>query len=236
MAQAAGRAGAAGTDVAVLKAALQANRYLARQICWVLRISGMETYLLRPRDPADFSLLIEAVRDDPASTDMDVVIGWLAPGTSTCGMLTLPVVMFDQIYSFGRQALLDAIPRPGADEGKKLSAKDEDAFNRTANEVLDRVTLMTDNAGATDVDRALNFLSVRYDELYARTADAHNSNRRLSDIRVEPAPVSSTRKMLDVIFTYADRATDVPDRYFVRVDVEEEFPFLVSRLAPYYSR
>ena len=53
---------------------------------------------------------------------------------------------------------------------------------------------------------------------------------------MEPAPVSSTRKILDVICTYTDRATDVPDRYFVRVDVEEEFPFLVGPLTQYFRR
>jgi hypothetical protein len=31
------------------------------------------------------------------------------------------------------------------------------------------------------------------------------------------------------------RQTDVADRYFTRVDVTEEFPFLVSKMAPYYD-
>src|SRR6266567_1379256 len=29
------------------------NRYLARQLCWVLSIEGLDTYILTPRDPAD---------------------------------------------------------------------------------------------------------------------------------------------------------------------------------------
>jgi PatG Domain len=38
------------------------NRYLVRQLCWVLNIEGLATYILTPRDPADLDLLVEAVR------------------------------------------------------------------------------------------------------------------------------------------------------------------------------
>ena len=41
------------------------NRYLVRQLCWVLTIQGLETYLLPPRDPADIDLLVEAIRPAP---------------------------------------------------------------------------------------------------------------------------------------------------------------------------
>jgi hypothetical protein len=33
-----------------------------------------------------------------------------------------------------------------------------------------------------------------------------------------------------------NRATDVTEKFFVRVDVTEAFPFLVSKMAPYYDR
>src|SRR5262245_37511654 len=51
------------------------NRYLARQLCWVLTIQGLETYQLTPRDPADFDRLVEAIRPQPSPMDIDVVIG-----------------------------------------------------------------------------------------------------------------------------------------------------------------
>ncbi len=43
------------------------NRYLARQLCWVMTIEGLETYILVPRDPADLDLLVEALRAYPQS-------------------------------------------------------------------------------------------------------------------------------------------------------------------------
>ena len=55
------------------------NRYLTRQLCWVLTIQGLETYLLTPRDPADIDLLVEAIRPTPSPNDIDVVIGVARP-------------------------------------------------------------------------------------------------------------------------------------------------------------
>src|SRR5687768_15327861 len=63
-AQATGRAETTGlTDRQALHAVLsqRQNRYLARQLCYVLTIEGLEAYLLQPRDPVDFDLLVEAI-------------------------------------------------------------------------------------------------------------------------------------------------------------------------------
>ena len=48
------------------------NRYLARLLCWVLTIEGVETYILTPRDPSDLELLTQAIRPAPRPTDIDV--------------------------------------------------------------------------------------------------------------------------------------------------------------------
>ena len=53
VAQATGRAETAGrTDRQAFHQILsqRENRYLARQLCWVLSVQGIETYLLQPRD------------------------------------------------------------------------------------------------------------------------------------------------------------------------------------------
>jgi hypothetical protein len=64
-----------------------ANRYLVRHLCWVFLIQQMETYILVPRDPADYSLLVEAFRENPSGDDIDVVIGVKAQiAQRTCAM------------------------------------------------------------------------------------------------------------------------------------------------------
>ena len=104
-AQATGRAETTGlTDRQALHTVLsqRQNRYLARQLCYVLTIEGLETYLLVPRDPGDFELLIDAIRPAPRPTDVDVVIGVRGPiaPPELCNGLMIPIVAFDQIYSF----------------------------------------------------------------------------------------------------------------------------------------
>jgi hypothetical protein len=55
-------------------------------------------------------------------------------------------------------------------------------------------------------------------------------------VEVRPSRLSGARTVMDVVFSYTDRRTDVTDKYFVRVDVTEEFPFLVTKLSPFYER
>lgn len=232
-AQVTGRAETAGlTDRQAVQKVLseRQNRYLARQLCWVLTIEGLETYILRPRDPADFDLLVEAVRPTQRPTDLDIVIGVRGPiaPPEMCNGLMIPIVAFDQIYSFDRDSLIKSIPRP-----EKATAKD---FAPTAEELFDRIMLMADNAGATDEHRALNYLAVRYPAIYANAAEAFARNASLAGVEVRTSALSGVRKIVDVILSYTNRNTDVTEKFFVRVDVTEEFPFLVTKMSPYYDR
>jgi hypothetical protein len=232
-AQATGREKTSGlTDRQALHSVLckPENRYLVRQLCFVMTVAGLETYLLRPRDPGDFGLLVEAIRPNPSPMDLDAVIGMKGPiaPPEVCNGLMVPIVVFDQIYSFDRDALIKSIPKPG-----KTSAKE---FGAAAEELLDRILQMTDNAGATDEHRALNYLAVRYQAIYAKAADEFSANASLTAVEVRPSTLSGTRKVLDVIFSYTNRNTDVVDKFFVRVDITDEFPFLVTKLSPYYDR
>ena len=232
-AQATGRAGTAGlTDRQALAAVLSKpeNRYLVRQLCWVMTIEGLETYILAPRDPSDFGLLVEALRPTPQPWDLDCVIGFRGPiaGPEVCNGLMVPMVAFDQIYSFDRDTLIKAIPKP-----EKTTAKE---FAPAAEELFDRIMQLADNAGATDEHRALNYLAVRYQAIYANAAEAFARNASLTGVDVVPSPLSGTRNVVDVIFSYTNRNTDVTEKFFTRVDVTEEFPFLVTKLSPYYDR
>jgi hypothetical protein len=233
VAQTTGRADTKGlTDRQTLHAVLSKpeNRYLVRQCCFVMTVEGLETYILTPRDPADYNLLVEAIRPNPSRLDLDVVIGMKGPiaPPQMCNGLMVPIVVFDQIYSFDRDALIKAIPKP-----EKTTAKE---FAPAAAELFDRLMQMTDNAGATDEHRALNYLAVRYQAIYAKAAEYFAQNCSLTGVDIQGSALSGVRKVLDVIFTYTNRNTDVDDQCFVRVDVTDEFPFLVTKLSPYYDR
>jgi hypothetical protein len=230
--QATARAGASGsTDREVMAKLLQdpANKYIVRRLCWVLSVQGVETYMLVPRD-GDYQPLIDAYRAEPNPGDLELVIGIRGPiaNPDVCNGLLVPIVFFDQIYAFDRDALLKSIPKPeGADQAK---------FTAAAASMLDRIIQQSDNAGATDADRALNYLAVRYDRIYSLAAEQFNANASFTAIDVLPSPLSGTRKIVDVVFSFTDRGTDVVSKFFTRVDVTECFPFLVTKMSPYYDR
>ncbi len=140
----------------------------------------------------------------------------------------MPILFFDLIYSFDRDSILKAISKP--------KEADPEKFNAAAAEMFDRIMQQSDNAGATPADIALNYLAVRYDQIYATAASAFASNASFTSIDIRPSSLSGTRNIVDVIFAFTDRTTDVVSKQFVRVDVTEEFPFLVTKMSPYYDR
>src|SRR4029079_15277586 len=156
-------------------------RYLVRQLCWVLTTLGLETYLLQPRDPVDLELLVEAADGPDPVPWLSLVIGLRGPiaPPEMCNGLMIPVVAFDQIYSFDRDALIKAIPKPS-----KIGAKE---FTSAAEELFDRIMQLTDNAGTTDGYRALNYLAVRYPAIYASIAEQFADGASLTAVEVRPS-------------------------------------------------
>jgi hypothetical protein len=140
----------------------------------------------------------------------------------------VPIVICDQLYSFDRHALIKAIPRP-----EKTTEKQ---FEAAAHQVFDSILQMTDNAGATDDHRALNYLAMRYPGIYAKAAEEFARDFSLTGVDVRPSPLTGTRRIVDVIFSYTNRNTDFTEKFSVRVDATEEFPFLVAKLSPYFDR
>ena len=208
------------------------NRYVARQICFVLTIEGLETYILIPSDPLDFDRLAKALRPAPDVGDIDLIIGRRGPMASPemCNGLIVPIVIVDQIYSFDRDSLMKAIPK------RKEKGTSEDQFKKTGHALFNHIIQIADNTGAIDEHRALNYLTVRYDEIYHRTQLLQDENYSFTGVEVRPSHLSGTRKIVDVIFSYENRANRAVQKWFVRVDVTEEFPFLFSPLQEYFER
>jgi hypothetical protein len=205
------------------------NRYLARQICYVFKIEGLETYILIPSDPSDIDRFTQALR--PAGVgDVDVIIGRRGPVASAemCNGLLIPIVTVDQIYSFDRDTLMKAIP--------KRKGESEDQFKKTAEALFNHIIQIADNAGSTDEHRVINYLAVRYDEIYHRTQLMQDENYSLTAIDALPSRLSVTRKILDVVFSYENRVNRAIQKWFVRVDGTEEFPFLVTPMQQYFDR
>jgi hypothetical protein len=190
-------------------------------------------YILLPKDPLDFDRLVESVKPQQDKAGIDVVVGSKGPVAlpEMCAGLQVPIVGFDQLFSFNREEFIRSIPRP-----ESIPEKQEEKFRAAANELFDRILQMADNTGATDEHRALNYLAVRYPAIYANAAEEFERNFSLTGVEARPSRLSGERKIVSVIFSYTNRETDVTEKFFVRVDVSEEFPFMVTKMAPYYDR
>ena len=55
----------------------------------------------------------------------------------------------------------------------------------------------------------------------------------MSAVEVRPSSRGSVRKIVEVVFSFTNRNTDVIEKFFVRIDLNEEFPFVVTKFSPY---
>ena len=206
------------------------NLYLLRKLCWIFSVEGVETYLLVPRYLADLTLFSDSLREQPKQTDIDVIIGVkgsLAKPTM-CNGLILPIVFVDQIYSFDIDSLVKSIPKP-----KEFTAKE---FVPVAEELFSRLVQIADNSGSVDEHRALNYLAVRYPAVYHLTVNQYARDFTMTSVNAIQSRLSGSRKVLDIIFSFTNRSSDFNEKYFCRVDITEEFPFLVTKLTQYFDR
>jgi hypothetical protein len=182
---------------------------------------------LLPRDPADIDLLLNAIRPLPNPSDIDVVIGVRGPVAppELCNGLMVPLLVFDVIYSFRLDELIESMPPP--------SQMSSEEFRPVAEEVFNTIIQLADNAGSTNEHRALNYCGVRYRGFFDKTVEEFHRNFSLTRVEARPSTLSSSRAIVDVIFSYADRQRDFTEKYFVRVDVTERHAFLVTGMARY---
>ena len=74
--------------------------------------------------------------------------------------------------------------------------------------------------GASDRDRALNYLAVRYPGIYARAAECHDRDLSLTSIDARQWVLSAPRRVVEVIFTFTQRKNEFIEKFAVRVDVD----------------
>ena len=170
-----------------------------------------------------------AIRSQPHSIDLDVVVGLRGSIASSdeCDGSMLPLVTVDA----------DLIPSIGTrcSKGSRKPAGSMRRSRAAAEEVFSRILQLTDNAGSTPEHRALSYLAMRYPGIYVRAAErfasdfSHWGRDAAIDARRRPP-------IVDVYFVFTNRNTDFTERYLVRVDVTDCFPFLVSELAPSFER
>lgn len=204
------------------------NRYLVRNLFWVLTIEGVPVYILLPNGPEYLDILLDAIRPPTCPLDRWVVVGRkgsVAP-LDMCG-LEVPMVLINHLYPHRYRNFVKSI--------RSESVADE-KFKAATAEMFRRMMQIADNVGSTEKHRALNYLAVRYPAIYTKAAEALERNFSLTSVNAILSRLRDSRKIISVILSFTNIETSAVEKYFVRVDVTEEFPFIVTEMSPYYDR
>jgi hypothetical protein len=195
---------------------MQENAYLVREMCFVLLVQEVETYILVPRSPLDYPMLVEACK-----TERSAVIGTIGPvaDPSACNGLTLPYLIFDVIYNFDRSALIADLPLPKGAAEQKFRAAAADIFNQ----------IVSLAPSGRFMERAVAFLLMKDPQFYQVIWDALNNNSQLTSVETKPAPVTSpSQNLVDVMVTTTDRGTGVQTCMYARVNLSGKLPYVVN--------
>lgn len=212
------------------------NLYIARQMCWVLQIDSVDTYIIKPRTDVELYQIIDTLKPvDLGQVKYDVIIGTrgAVAGPDVCNGLQLPLVMSNLSYHFTFAQFVDHVMAslPGIPRNVVES-------------MLLQMTQVADNAGETDVHRAINYLTVRTKDIYYMAWQMQEPSPLppyppgvffLQSVSAKPASVQGNRNIVDIIFQYMSRDSNDVMYWYIKVDVTGMYPFLASRqLMRYY--
>ena len=110
-----------------------------------------------------------------------------------------------------------------------------EVFGVAAEDMFRKMMELADNTGATGKHMALSYLAVCYPAIYAKAAEECGRNFSLTSIKALPSRLCDNRRIVSIIFSFTNREIDTVEKYLVKVDVNEEFPFIDTELSPHYG-
>ncbi|AKJ00552.1 Hypothetical protein AA314_02178 [Archangium gephyra] len=218
------------------------NIFLAREMAWVLQVENVATYFLKPRSQVELEEMIEAIKpDDPTQIEYDVVIGVQEPAYAG-EEAGLPGAMVNRLFHFTARSFIDSVPPPALITQQPAGpAKDQSmaTFRLLVSNIFNDMLQLAANTGDTDETRALNYVSINYPDIYtlrwSQTSSLTVDTLAFRGVDVQHSKLSGTRRIVDVIFRY-ENPSGVESRFYTSVDVTGQFPFLVTKLQPYFER
>ncbi|MCL1124965.1 cyanobactin maturation protease PatG family protein [Shewanella surugensis] len=214
----------------------QPYRYLAEQVSWILSIDNQDAYVLLPNSNDELNEFINTLevsdKHNVADEVLSVVVGVLGPVApdELSNSQPLPMVRCQHLYHFTTAELMEELS----------------VHNTTTTSIRDVLTALAPkpNVGASDHERAKNFLAYRYATIYAKTAglafskdesgtEDKDSDQFLENLETKRSNNSPGRTIIDVIFTYQRNVSGRQSTYYTSVDVTDLYPFLHSNLMDY---
>jgi hypothetical protein len=210
-----------------IRAVLRENPHLWPRVCFVFSVASVPAYIVTPSSQHTLQQMLEAASRSSDRNTFAVLIGrrvgTAQPGQ--CGGLLAPIAICDQMYVFSIDEWTNELSAR-VEPTLKDKGAERGHFSTVAREFFDQVVNSSENIGGMDTHRALNYVLVQHPGLALSVSERPKS---VLD-RIETRPVQGTdmRRMVAVILTFVSRTTGVPERLFCRVDVTEEWPFLVE--------
>lgn len=216
------------------------NAYLARDTCWVLQVPGPEAagvsgdpsqavdaYIIRPRSYVELNALTEALMPQPGQIVYVVAIGARGPlaPPEACNGLQLPILIANQIFVFTETDFINNVVASTAIPAQSVAS------------TFAKFMSVGDNAGATSEHRALNYLVLRYPNLYTIADSMLNGSsgaNTFASISARRAEVQGTREIVEIVLHFVNRVTQIPTFWACKVDTTGQFPFMVAPLQPFY--
>jgi hypothetical protein len=216
-------------------------RYVARQVCWILKVEGQIAYHLVLRDLHDLPDLISCL-GHPLDADLDLFVG-TSPlvEMEKCPGVRKRILTVEYLSSFEKDDLLKWFGASSEKSRKPRSrTRTTSGSDHDRNELYDMLVQTADNYGNLDEQRALNFLAIRYKPLYELYAEMVLSDPKnsynLVGVEVFKSRLSADRQIVDPVITFERKDSTAVERYFVRVDVSHMFPVIVNHVAKYVAR
>jgi hypothetical protein len=206
---------------AVLSRQPKLTRYLARQLRWRLTIEDLPVFVLNPSDPSYFDDLIDALKrpkyPEPERRSGKKAAKEALPFAAHPEDLDVVIGIAGSQTPDGIAVQVDQIFQVRHDQ---LSLSGFPSFAQ-----------IVDSHGLSDRDRAYNFLAARH-----TPPPTEIEGFELSGFRVIPSRLGSgMSRILRAVYTFRN-ATGSEKEFFVRVDVTNEFPMIVSPMQPYLER
>lgn len=217
-------------------------RYVARQLCWILKVEGQFGYYLSLRDLHELPDLISCLsrpepQDQCLHEDLDLVVGSSSlVAVNLCPGVTAPILEVDQLCSFKRDDLIAWFKVSAKPSSRKRRIGADNSDEHDPFEFYKELVQCADNFGHTNRWRALNYLAVRYQPLYELYVQKMGEGYTFSGVELITSRLWREQHILDPVFAFQNTSTGVVQKYFVRVDVSHLFPMLITHLGKYFDR
>ena len=198
------------------------NAYLAREMEWVFTIDGMDAWRVTPATLIELGNMVEAL--NPANKSSYQVLIGIQEGLGGDG--GLPGVICNRIFHFDPDAFADQVVKRAGEVGAKVE-KD------TVTTFFQQLLQFVENPGNSETNRAINYLALEYVDFYIKKAEMDAENKPFTGLTTQPSTMSGDRSLVDVILAFNDRKYGTTERYFCRVDVTGQFPFLATKPQTY---